>query len=450
MKNPKVQFIVITVLVIAIPVKAAFVDGVETFDGSVKDTDTWEEYVFNGSGITQNDNLTIASCADYTTQTVTVGIGQAVSVEVHYANPPGSYGDATLALTDNSEGTTNSTAFDTNWLYVQFEEYWGTVSGGYGVPGAGYIQGWFEDTAPSPSAVILQLARLSPTSAECSGYDLDWNALGSFTITTPPMPDELYISLVVCHDMPYTFDNVMIHDLPPQTIQAAIDIQPGSCDNLVNFKSNAVLPVAVLGSAELDVSMIDPASIRLNGAAPVRSEYDDVGCTSGGVDYEVNTVLDETHMFSDPFPFLLDQVNVETASIIVTDVTGLLVYTEGDDYVINVIGDQVEITCTMLGDMYPNIVDGQTLLVDYLYYVQSDSIPCEGCSDGMTDLILRFKTRDVVQTPGDVRRGDVVTLSLTGMLYDGTPIEGADSVAVKGGPRNKAKPHKKIGAILRF
>jgi hypothetical protein len=65
-------------------------------------------------------------------------------------------------------------------------------------------------------------------------------------------------------------------DLP-----VAIDIKPGSCPNPLNIKSRGVLTVAILGTADFDVSTIDPVSIRLyyNGtevAAPIRSRIEDV------------------------------------------------------------------------------------------------------------------------------------------------------------------------------
>ncbi|MDH4202810.1 MAG: hypothetical protein OEV87_07935 [Phycisphaerae bacterium] len=84
-------------------------------------------------------------------------------------------------------------------------------------------------------------------------------------------------------------------------------------------------------------------------------------------------VTDETHVFNDPFPFKLNQRNIDPTSILVTDITGLLVYTEDDDYTINVIGDEVEITATTLGTEFPNISDGQTLFVDYLYELTGDT-----------------------------------------------------------------------------
>ena len=61
-----------------------------------------------------------------------------------------------------------------------------------------------------------------------------------------------------------------------------VDIKPGSCPNPLNLKSNGVLPVAVLGTAEFDVTTIDPETIELtregieDGVAPIRWSYEDV------------------------------------------------------------------------------------------------------------------------------------------------------------------------------
>jgi hypothetical protein len=59
-------------------------------------------------------------------------------------------------------------------------------------------------------------------------------------------------------------------------ILVGVDIKPGSCPNPLNVKSRGLLPVAVLGSEDFDVSSIDAASIRLAGVAPIRSSYEDV------------------------------------------------------------------------------------------------------------------------------------------------------------------------------
>jgi hypothetical protein len=63
----------------------------------------------------------------------------------------------------------------------------------------------------------------------------------------------------------------------------SFDIKPGSCPNPINGKSKGVLPVAVLGTDEFDVTVINTASLRLGTgmsndvAYPIRHSYEDVG-----------------------------------------------------------------------------------------------------------------------------------------------------------------------------
>lgn len=55
-----------------------------------------------------------------------------------------------------------------------------------------------------------------------------------------------------------------------------LDIKPGSCTNPVNINSNGVLPVAIPGSAALDVYDIDLETLTLEGVSPVGAGYEDV------------------------------------------------------------------------------------------------------------------------------------------------------------------------------
>jgi hypothetical protein len=52
--------------------------------------------------------------------------------------------------------------------------------------------------------------------------------------------------------------------------------------------------------------------------------------------------------------------------------------------------------------------------------------------DGLTDLTLKFDTQEIVEALGEVNHGDVLELALTGVLEDGTTIEGADCIVVRG------------------
>jgi hypothetical protein len=87
---------------------AEFVGGVERFNGTVKDTVTWEEYVSMGEVISQNNALTIADptgsgskTGDYTTRQVALLPGSSVSAKL----TPSAPGIAELYLTTNSRGT---------------------------------------------------------------------------------------------------------------------------------------------------------------------------------------------------------------------------------------------------------------------------------------------------------------------------------------------------------
>ena len=67
--------------------------------------------------------------------------------------------------------------------------------------------------------------------------------------------------------------------------------------------------------------------------------------------------------------------------------------------------------------------------------VAEDAGECE-CNDyggdGLHDLSIKFSVGDVVEALGEVHDGDVVTLTITGELTDGTRFEGVDCVVILG------------------
>jgi hypothetical protein len=84
---------------------------------------------------------------------------------------------------------------------------------------------------------------------------------------------------------------------PSHVIEVAVDIMPGSCKNPLNVRSKGRLPVVILGSSTFDVKTILPASIRLQGVAPVKGSVKhlksssqphtgktEVKCSTGGSD----------------------------------------------------------------------------------------------------------------------------------------------------------------------
>ena len=127
----------------------------------------------------------------------------------------------------------------------------------------------------------------------------------------------------------------------------ALDIKPTSCRNPLQAGGGGLLPVAILGTADFDVTQIDISTIELEGVSPIRSEIEDVAT---------------------PFePF---------------------------------IGKEDPFDCT---------TDG---------------------ADGFDDLTLKFRKNQVVAALGPINDGDVLVLTLTAKLLDGTVIIGEDVIVI--------------------
>jgi hypothetical protein len=157
--------------------------------------------------------------------------------------------------------------------------------------------------------------------------------------------------------------------------QVALDIKPGSCPNPLNVNSGsafnldgnpdegavlslkvkpgapqpppAVVPVAILGTEDFDVSAIVPSSVLLEGVPALRWNVEDVA----------------TPLRS----------------------------------------DAAECECNTLG------------------------------ADGYVDLTLKFGRDQLIKAIGDVQQGDVIPLTISGELSDGTPFEGQDCMVIVGG-----------------
>jgi hypothetical protein len=81
-------------------------------------------------------------------------------------------------------------------------------------------------------------------------------------------------------------------------------------------------------------------------------------------------VVDEPHVFIDPQPITLNNVNVDTSTIVVTDGTGTTVYLVNADYIITEIDNRVQLEINPFGP--GGITDGQTLLVDYNFFTEPE------------------------------------------------------------------------------
>jgi hypothetical protein len=81
-------------------------------------------------------------------------------------------------------------------------------------------------------------------------------------------------------------------------------------------------------------------------------------------------VVDEPHVFIDPLPITLNNVNVDTSTIVVTDGTGTTVYLVNADYIVTEIDNRVQLEINPFGP--GGITDGQTLLVDYNFFTEPE------------------------------------------------------------------------------
>jgi len=72
-------------------------------------------------------------------------------------------------------------------------------------------------------------------------------------------------------------DGVGLDDLQFGKFQVALDIKPTSCPNPLNTKKKGVLPAAILGTENFDVTQIDVSTLKLEGVvAPIRWSLEDV------------------------------------------------------------------------------------------------------------------------------------------------------------------------------
>jgi hypothetical protein len=85
------------------------------------------------------------------------------------------------------------------------------------------------------------------------------------------------------------------------TKPVTIDIKPGSCPNSLNCKSKGVLPLAILGTVDFDVTEIDPATVRLAGVAPLQWDFEDVATPYEPLTGKQDCTVDCTEMGPDGY-----------------------------------------------------------------------------------------------------------------------------------------------------
>jgi hypothetical protein len=117
---------------------------------------------------------------------------------------------------------------------------------------------------------------------------------------------EIYVAFAVLaasYHLPVAVDNISLDIDTAQPVE--IDIKPGSEPNCFNNDGHGVIPVAILGSAEFDVTTIDAGSVMLQGLAvkavgksnKLLAHYEDVD--SDGYDDLVVQIEDDDLVFEE-------------------------------------------------------------------------------------------------------------------------------------------------------
>jgi DNA-binding beta-propeller fold protein YncE len=119
-------------------------------------------------------------------------------------------------------------------------------------------------------------------------HTVTWD-LGDLPAGAPQACLDLVVSLDVTTTPASIFTNLLTIEsevTPPTTIEeetdvcpvipVPFDIKPMSCRNPLRIKRSGVVPTAVLGAEDFDVTQVDPATLRLEGVAPLRWSFEDV------------------------------------------------------------------------------------------------------------------------------------------------------------------------------
>jgi len=204
--------------------KAEFVNNVETFDGTVKDTITWKEILLNPgpSQITQNDAVTFDGYTHYCTNTITVGVGETVRVDVTNVTDLDSYGSFALSLSEHNLSGINPGNYLRMYCgYNSGPDNWSLI-GQHEMPVGGTLNSFFGTTDTptfSTDPLVLEVDRVSETLAYYRAYQ--GGLIGQTALTFTDVPEQLYIRLENSV-FTTTFDNVTIIPEPATFLLFAI------------------------------------------------------------------------------------------------------------------------------------------------------------------------------------------------------------------------------------
>lgn len=214
------------------------------------------------------------------------------------------------------------------WSYLCKDDFWGLTSqitdvhwwgetlhysGAWSV---GYPAGmkfnitFYQDSSGSPGSIVASFTNVDPTWHDTGiSYMYSFELYEFETSISPPVsltngwisiqgiysptdawflwsgsPDNTKNALQ--NGAPFSTPDSLAFNLTttgvPTILEVSVDIKPASWPNPLNTKSKGVLPVAICGTNEFDVTKIDPGTIKIKrggvtaGVSPLRWSYADV------------------------------------------------------------------------------------------------------------------------------------------------------------------------------
>ncbi len=160
----------------------------------------------------------------------------------------------------------------------------GTIPGGTDIPS--YITSIISGSITEFNEVKLEvcdplysawLTSSSPSSYTDVVLGEDINLPFDINITVPAgTPDGEYCFEICAVGDGVELDRQNVCITVVNEIEVPLDIKPQSCPNPVNFRDRGLLPVAILGTEDFDVTLIDISTITLSGVYPMKWDYEDV------------------------------------------------------------------------------------------------------------------------------------------------------------------------------
>lgn len=220
--------------------QGAFID---TFDGTSLDSSTWIPYSYNAA-ITQNGQLQInaynnnaGGAADYTTRSISVGVGGFVQADVLITNrmltqqPYSNADEVWVGLTNDSGGTTQTAVFDS--YHIDTSAEFSSTFGALGFFAEYSANGRGSGTGVGGSPAVgqpyqLRLERLSSTSIRSVVSNIDGSNRQSVVYTVDANTAPLMVSLLA-NNVQATFDNVIIGSVPEPTVLGLLSCVAWTC-----------------------------------------------------------------------------------------------------------------------------------------------------------------------------------------------------------------------------